>query len=163
MSDTHQWNAATIAAAQKDCIPLLCEFEGCRLTAYQCPAGKWTIGWGNTTIDGRPVHAGDKITQAHADKMRDDWVAANCKSLMAALHRHPSVNQLAAMLSLVYNVGLHAFLHSHCCAAYNRGDINECMRQWNWGEHGSKALPGLIRRRQAERDLFLQTSKSDAV
>ena len=51
-------------------LDLIKQFEGCKLTAYKCPAGKWTIGWGSTFyMDGTPVREGDKITQADADIM----------------------------------------------------------------------------------------------
>ena len=50
-------------------LAIIREFEGCRLKAYRCPAGVWTIGWGSTRIDGRPVKAGDQIYQSAADEM----------------------------------------------------------------------------------------------
>ena len=42
---------------------LIKKYEGCKLTAYKCPAGVWTIGWGSTIYpSGQPVKSGDKIT-----------------------------------------------------------------------------------------------------
>ena len=49
-------------------LKLIRSFEGCRLEAYKCPAGVWTIGWGHTGN----VKAGQRITQAEADKMLTD-------------------------------------------------------------------------------------------
>ena len=55
--------------ATKDLIK---HFEGCKLTAYQCSANRWTIGYGNTFFeDGTPVKQGDTITQERADKLFD--------------------------------------------------------------------------------------------
>ena len=45
------------------------QFEGLRLSAYLCPAGKWTIGYGQTSIAGRPVREDDKITLSEADEL----------------------------------------------------------------------------------------------
>ena len=46
-------------------IALIKRFEGCRLTAYKCSAGVWTIGYGHTS----GVHSGQAITQAQADAL----------------------------------------------------------------------------------------------
>ena len=49
-------------------INLIKEFEGCKLTAYKCPAGVWTIGFGHTgSVDGVAVSSGMKITQSKAE------------------------------------------------------------------------------------------------
>jgi len=54
-----------------DRLPQLVKpFEGCRLVAYKCPAGIWTIGWCHTSAAGAPfVTEGLRITQAQADAM----------------------------------------------------------------------------------------------
>lgn len=44
-------------------LHIIKSFEGCRLTAYKCPAGVWTIGYGHTL----GVKEGQRITQAQAD------------------------------------------------------------------------------------------------
>ena len=49
---------------------LIKQFEGLKLKAYQCSAGKWTIGFGNTFYeDGKPVKQGDVITRERADSL----------------------------------------------------------------------------------------------
>ena len=45
-------------------VSLIKSFEGCRLKAYKCPAGVWTIGYGHTS----GVKEGDTITQEQADE-----------------------------------------------------------------------------------------------
>ena len=52
----------------QNCIDLIKKWEGCKLTAYKCPAGVWTIGIGTTCYpDGRRVREGDKITDQQAE------------------------------------------------------------------------------------------------
>ena len=79
--------ATTHPSAVAVALPLVKEFEGCRLTAYPDPgtgAEPWTIGWGSTTYpDGKPVQPGDHISQALADALlagrleRDPHLLAN--------------------------------------------------------------------------------------
>ena len=52
-------------------INLIKRFEGCKLTAYKCPAGVWTIAYGHTV----GVYSGMKITQQQADEfLKQDLV-----------------------------------------------------------------------------------------
>jgi Phage-related lysozyme (muraminidase) len=76
---------AGIPAAVAVALPLVKEFEGCRLTAYPDPetgAEPWTIGWGSTCdSQGRPFKEGDRISQEEAEallrsRLEDDWTAA---------------------------------------------------------------------------------------
>src|SRR5690606_13888069 len=56
-------------------VDLIKRFEGCKLTAYPDPGTggePWTIGWGTTKIDGRPVKAGMKISQDRADALLEE-------------------------------------------------------------------------------------------
>jgi GH24 family phage-related lysozyme (muramidase) len=98
-------NAVTVA------LPLVKEFEGCRLEAYPDPESggePWTIGWGSTTYgDGARVKQGDRISQELADallagRLERDWRSLrDCIPVYKAL----SVNQQAALLSFTYNCG----------------------------------------------------------
>lgn len=92
-------------------LPLIKEFEGCKLTAYPDPGtgGRpWTIGWGSTTyLSGKSVQPGDTITQAQADELltvrvrRDEKQLARTVPTWGSLKAH----QQAALLSFTYNVG----------------------------------------------------------
>ncbi|MCP9857943.1 MULTISPECIES: glycoside hydrolase family protein [unclassified Cyanobium] len=112
------WKAAVetkapteIPAAVAVAMPLVKEFEGCKLTAYPDPetgAEPWTIGWGSTTYDdGAPVKRGDRISQELADALlagrlkRDHQLLAQRIPGWAKL----STNQQAALLSFTYNCG----------------------------------------------------------
>jgi GH24 family phage-related lysozyme (muramidase) len=102
---------ADIPAAVAVALPLVKEFEGCRLTAYPDPetgAEPWTIGWGSTRdSQGRPFKEGDRISQEQADallrsRLEDDWRRLrDCIPVYKAL----SVNRQAALLSFTYNCG----------------------------------------------------------
>jgi GH24 family phage-related lysozyme (muramidase) len=100
-----------IPAALAIAMPLVKEFEGCRLSAYPDPetgAQPWTIGWGTTTYyDGTPVKAGDTISQELADallagRLERDW--GLLKKLVPGW-RQFSVKRQAALLSFTYNCG----------------------------------------------------------
>ncbi|MEA5416193.1 glycoside hydrolase family protein [Synechococcus sp. BA-132 BA5] len=100
-----------IPAAVAVALPLVKEFEGCRLSAYPDPESggePWTIGWGSTRdLQGRPFKKGDRITQEVADallrsQLEDDWRRLrDCIPIYKAL----PVNRQAALLSFTYNCG----------------------------------------------------------
>jgi len=102
---------ADIPAAVAVALPLVKEFEGCRLTAYPDPetgGEPWTIGWGSTRdLQGRPFKEGDRISQEQADallrsRLEDHWRRLrDCIPIYKAL----SVNRQAALLSFTYNCG----------------------------------------------------------
>lgn len=129
-------------------LNLIKSFEGCRLTAYKCPAGVWTIGWGHTG----DVTEGKTITQEQADQMlRDDMVAYELK-----VEKYNGIygwnqNEFDALTSFAYNVGSIDQLTAR--GTRSREVIAEKMLAYNKG--GGKVLPGLTRRRKAEQELFL--------
>ncbi|NQW40136.1 MAG: glycoside hydrolase family protein [Cyanobacteria bacterium] len=92
-------------------LPLVKEFEGCRLTAYPDPesgAEPWTIGWGSTSYDdGAPVSRGDRISQALADALLAGRLERDQRLLTQRVPgwQQLSVNQQAALLSFTYNCG----------------------------------------------------------
>ena len=57
---------------------LIAKLEGCKLTAYRCPAVVWTIGYGTTRIDGKPVAPGQRITQAKAGDLLTAALGVRC-------------------------------------------------------------------------------------
>ena len=129
---------------------LIKQYEGCRLTAYKCPAGVWTIGWGSTTYkDGRPVKQGDKITQAVADDLLD-WYVRNKIKLPDGL----TATQKAALQSLIYNIGQGAFDRSSLKKAIIIKDWKAVYKNWDWVTGGGVFLKGLAKRRAAELVLF---------
>lgn len=128
-------------------LNLIKSFEGCRLTAYKCPAGVWTIGWGHTG----GVKPGQNITQAEADQMLVSDMTAYEQKVDKYASYHWNQNEFDALTSFAYNVGSIDQLTAN--GTRNRVTIAEKILQYNKG--GGKVLPGLTKRREAERKLFL--------
>ena len=143
-------------------VALIAESEGCRLKAYKCPAGVWTIGWGET--DG--VHPGDTCTQAQADRWLCDDLADRAAAVRRLCTEYPTDHQLGALVSLAYNIGLAALGKSSVLRAHNAGDHAAAARAfglWNKAKVGGvlTVLPGLTTRRAREAALYL-TPEPDA-
>lgn len=142
-------------------IDLVKSFESCRLTAYPDPGsadGKpWTIGWGTT----RGVREGMTITQQEADLLFLEDINAFAKSVTWMVEVPLNQNQFDALVSFVYNIGTTQFANSTIRRMLNEGDYEGAAGQfgrWVKGASG-EALPGLVRRRAAEKALFLEPVK----
>lgn len=135
-------------------VEMVKQFEGCRLAAYRCPAGVWTIGWGETL----GVKEGDVWTQEQADEELRRRVA---QFLFATLKRCPQLlteadERLAACTSLAYNIGVGAFGASSVrrkTARYDYQGGADAFLLWN--KAAGRVLRGLTLRRQAERLRYL--------
>lgn len=134
---------------------LIKKWEGCKLTAYKCPAGKWTIGYGNTTYeDGSSVKEGDKITQARAEQMLISYLE---KEVYWHLERIGlSDSQISAVSSLIYNVGWGSFSRSKCWKAMKEKDWEGVITNWTWYRANGKFLKGLAKRRIDELGVFFK-------
>lgn len=133
-------------------IALIKEFEGCRLTAYKCPAGIWTIGYGHTTAAGSPeVTPGMAITQQDAeDILRRDLVKYE-NGVIKLVNVELAQGQFDALVDFAYNAGVGALAKSTLLKKVNAEEFdavpNELMK---WTKGGGRELPGLVRRRRAE-------------
>ena len=130
-------------------LNLIKQFEGCELNAYKCPSGVWTLGWGHT----ENVTPNQSITQEEADNLLiNDMVkyenyVNNCGDLTFI----PNQNQFDALVSFTYNCGQ----GSLSTLVQNR-DANIVADKLLLYVNGSNGvLQGLVRRREAERQLFL--------
>ncbi len=130
-------------------INLIKKFEGCRLTAYKPVAAEkyYTIGYGHYGPD---VYAGMKITQTQADMflVRD---LEKFENAVNNLGRDFSQNQFDALVSFTYNCG--AGNLNKLVSNRTNQQIADTMLAYNKGS--GKVLAGLVRRRQAERALFM--------
>ena len=139
-------------------IELIKQFEGCKLTAYKCPAGKWTIGFGSTFyMDGTPVREGDKITQADADimlqKIVDDFRLQVVRIVPGTL----PAGAVDALASFAYNCGVAALQKSTLLKRIKENPMNlkAIEAEFNkWVKGGGKVLPGLVRRRAMEYRMY---------
>lgn len=129
---------------------LIKKYEGCRLVAYKCPAGVWTIGWGSTVYpNGQPVKQGDRVTQKRADELLD-WYVRNKIKVPAGLNK----SQTEALQSLIYNIGQGAFDKSSLKKAIIAKDYKSVYKNWDWVTAGGAFFKGLARRRAEELILF---------
>jgi len=140
----------------KTAIQLIEEFEGFSAKPYLCPAGKWTIGFGDTMWKGKPVTSLTKaITKAEAEYALEARLKGFQAELDAAVRVPLTSNQNAALLSFIYNIGATSFRKSTLLKVLNEGDIREAANQFmRWNKVNGKEFAGLTRRREAERHLF---------
>ena len=138
-------------------IELMHKFEGCKLTAYLCPAKVPTIGWGNTFYEGgRKVKLGETITQERADKLFE-WVARSFETQVRQLVKTDlSENQFSALVSFAYNLGITNLRGSELLKKINinKNDPTITSEFMEWVNVGGKKMAGLIRRRQEEATLY---------
>lgn len=143
-------------------VALIKQFEGVRLTAYKDSVGVWTIGYGTTNADksiveevlgkGTTIKAGLRITQKQADAMLKKSVA---KKYDVKVNKYQAKykftqNQFDALVSFAYNVGSIDSLVQH-----GERTIDQISRKiLAYNKAGGKELPGLTRRRKAEKALF---------
>lgn len=131
-------------------LDLIKRFESCKLEAYLCPAGKWTIGYGHTG----DVKPGDKITQHQADVILE-YDLDKFQLGVGLVAADANENQFSAMVCLAFNIGLRAFQGSRLLMKFQDGDYDGAAREFGkWTRAGGKVLAGLVKRRQAERELF---------
>jgi GH24 family phage-related lysozyme (muramidase) len=133
-------------------LRLLKSFEGLRLDAYVDAVGVLTIGYGTTT----GVVPGMRITEAEAEAFLKRDLGRFEAAVRDLVRVSLNDDQFSALVSFAYNVGESALANSTLLRLLNQGDFQGAADQflrWNRGDSGE--LPGLTRRRKAERSLFL--------
>lgn len=146
-----------MAKVSKTGINLIKEFEGCRLTAYRDEVGVWTIGYGITNADksitGTTIKSGLKISQAIAEKWLEE--SLNKKYLPKVMKYDTrynwNQNEIDALTSFAYNIGSIDQLTAN--GSRSREIIAKKMLEYN--KAGGTVYRGLVRRREAEQELFL--------
>lgn len=131
---------------------LIKEHEGLRLDAYRCPAKVWTIGYGST---GPHVRAGLRIdaTQAEALLLED---VARFEDGVARIAGACTQGQYDALVCFAFNLGLGALMSSTLLKKHKAGDHRAAAAEFaRWVSAGGRRLPGLVRRRAAEAELYL--------
>lgn len=134
-------------------LKLIKEFEGLRLTAYVCPAGVLTIGYGST---GSHVMPGKSITRAQADALLLKNLARFEAGVSELITKPLTQGQFDALVSFAFNLGCGALEESTLRRRLNGGEEpNTVIAQElpKWVKAGGATLPGLVRRRAAEVEL----------
>ena len=128
-------------------------FEGLRLEAYQDSAGRWTIGYGHAGPEVRP---GQRIEAAQAEELLRGDLAAAVECIRHAVRVEVSQSQFDALVDFCFNVGRGSLLESTLLMHVNRGEFASAAEQFPlWAHAGGKLVPGLLRRRTAEAQMFL--------
>jgi lysozyme len=138
-------------------LKLIAAHEGFRSKPYLCPAQRPTIGYGSTYYDdGRLVTLNDTpITEAAAMALLRTVAAKFARQIMDATKVTLTPSQRDALTSFAYNLGFDALAASTLWRKLQAGDATGAAAQFDrWVHGGGKVLPGLVKRRAAERALF---------
>ncbi len=130
-------------------------FEGLRLRAYPDPSSgraPWTIGYGTT----KGIRPGMVITKARAEEMLRRDLREIEQVVNDLIKVEITQTMFDALVSFAYNVGVGNLRRSTLLKNLNQGDNQGAADQLlRWNRARGRLLPGLTRRRVAERDLFL--------
>ena len=133
-------------------INLIKRFEGLRLEAYLDSVAVPTIGYGHT----RGVKLGQTITQEQADAFLEEDIHEFELAIQRLVHINLTQNQFDALVSFTFNLGIGNLKQSTLLKKLNAGDITGAANEFNrWVYAGGKKLTGLVKRRSAERLLFI--------
>lgn len=137
------------------CIDLVKASEGCRLTAYRDSVGVLTIGYGSTG----GIKEGQTITQEQAEAMLVDDLDAAAEAVRKLVTVPLNQGQFDALCDFVFNLGEGRLRDSTLLRLLNQGRYGEAAAQFRfWVMAGGHPLPGLVKRRAAERAMFEGTS-----
>ena len=145
--------------ASQNAINLIKQFEGCRYHPYRDSVGLWTVVYGHLIGDGKSLPSGDNriFTQEEIDSFLVNDLTRTESGINMLLRVPVTQNQYDALCSFCYNLGIGTFQKSTLLK-----DINAKM--WDAAANdllkfhfaGGVSQPGLVKRRQAEHDLFIK-------
>ncbi len=134
---------------------LVKRWEGCRLSAYPDPGtggAPWTIGWGFT---GPGIYKGLVWSQEQADSVLSQTLHKFMTGVRDLVKVPLSANELGALTSLAYNIGIGAFRDSTLLRRLNAGDRADAANRFaQWKRSGGRVMLGLVNRRADERRVF---------
>ena len=136
-------------------IKLIKDSEGCKLKSYKCPAGIWTIGYGQT----KGVKEGMIWTQQQAD---EDIIKTALQAFNEAIKASPilataNMEKQAAIADFVYNLGITNYNKSTLKLRVDKGNwVSASTEIKKWNKSNGTILNGLVKRRQLEADLLIK-------
>ncbi|MEM8988525.1 MAG: lysozyme [Pseudomonadota bacterium] len=145
-------------------LNLIKGYEGLRLHAHYAPSEQWSVGYGHTAS----ARHGMQVSEQQADqflRMDSEPIERLIEEVvMAPLNQ----NEFDALVSLIFNIGEDNFRRSTVLKKLNEGDrlgAAQAFEMWNKSRIGDElvVLDGLVRRRAAEKSLFLMPVNSDIV
>ena len=136
-------------------LKLIKDSESCKLTAYQCPAGVWTVGYGYT---GKDIKKGLVWTQEKADECllvtAMDVIAQALKA--SPVLKTSTIQRQAAIADFIYNLGIGNYKASTLKKYVDKENWASAYAEIKkWNKAGGKVLKGLIIRREKEASLLL--------
>lgn len=154
----------------KQALDMIKHHEGVRLKPYRCPARLWTVGVGHVIV---PEHAKTPFDERLNLKLPKEWnrqltmeevdaiLQADLKRFEAGVRKlcpaNLSQSRLDALVSFSFNVGLGNLQRSSIRMRHNRGDFAGAADEFmKWTKAAGKVLPGLVKRRTDERNLYLK-------
>lgn len=141
-------------------LEMVMNFEKFKSKAYRCPGGRLTIGYGSTRIGRRKVSPTDTITPTKAKEILLTHLRNDCSIITTDIKTSITQNQYDALCSFIYNVGPNQFKRSTLLKKINQNDIAGAAQEFTKWSNIKKngyliTLPGLKKRRQIEKELFL--------
>ena len=136
---------------------LVKQFEGCSLKAYKCPAGIWTIGYGNTQYEnGKAVKEGEVITLDRAEQLLEVILIKFVQQVGELVKSKVNQNQKDALTDFAYNCGVGNLRSSTLLKKVNADPNDKTIRAEfeKWVRANGKVLKGLVKRRTAEANLY---------
>ena len=130
---------------------LIKQIEGLRLTAYRCPAGKWSIGYGLTT--------GVKIGMYISEAVATHFLIQDVQRVEPTINSYDGIyhwtqNEFDALASFAFNCGTGNLKKLLKYGQRTKSQIANAILLYN--KAGGRVLRGLVRRRNAERELFVK-------
>ena len=134
-------------------LDLIKSFEGFSPTVYLCSAGVPTIGYGHAIKHGESFVS---ITEEDAENILAKDVEIAEKGVLRLINVPLSDGQFNALASFSFNLGTGALQRSSLRLKLNRGEYVDASDEFmKWVRAGGKVVKGLVRRREAERRMFL--------
>jgi GH24 family phage-related lysozyme (muramidase) len=145
-------------------LNLIKAYEGLRMTAHYTPSEEWSIGYGHSST----ARHGMNVTEGDAMRLLQEDVKPIEQIITENVRAPLNQNEHDALVSLIFNIGEENFKRSTALRKLNAGDklgAAEAMEKWNKAKIDGElvTLDGLVRRRAAEKSLFLMPTDSSVV
>jgi len=140
------------------CIDMIKHHEGVRLRPYRCPAGLWTVGVGHLIGDGKtlPDAWNRTFTMEEVNDILKEDLRRFERGVLRLCPNGLTQSRFDALVSFSFNVGLGNLQRSSVRMRHNRGDYAGAAEAFlMWTKAAGRMLPGLVKRRQDERSLYL--------
>jgi lysozyme len=135
-------------------LVLIKRFEGFSATPYHCPAGYRTIGYGHviTARDGDLNH----VTEEKARRLLENDIRLAARAVSRLIATPLMQYQFDALVSFTFNLGSGALQRSRLRMVINRGEHQAAPGEFLcWVYAKGKKLPGLVARRRAEAEMYM--------